>query len=138
MVEFDREVEKEKLRVQFEKESKSRESAKIMSTLLLKGATMTMKHCRKCGNPVFRQDEREFCPICKEETNTEKIIQKDVISGGENGLNLEGPRIAIENKIANLTQQIEKEEDIEKIAEYLNVIKKAAETLNAMDELIKK
>jgi|GEM_PF-590830 len=141
MVEFDREVEKEKLRLQFDKEAKSRESAKLMSALLLKGATMTSKHCRKCCNPIFRQDEREFCPTCKEEkqeTNPKKIDQKDVILERESNLNLEGPRIAIENKIANLTKEIEKEEDIEKITEYLSVIKKAAETLNAMDELIKK
>jgi uncharacterized Zn finger protein (UPF0148 family) len=38
-----------------------------MSELLLKGATMTNRHCEACGDPIFRHDGREFCPTCGNE-----------------------------------------------------------------------
>lgn len=62
--EFDKEAEREKLRERFEEEQKERESTQVMSDLLLKGATMTNKHCNECGDPVFRQNGQEFCPSC--------------------------------------------------------------------------
>ena len=67
MAEMDKEAEKEKLRLQFEREAKSRESARVMSSLLLQGATMTRKHCEMCGDPIFLQEGKEFCPSCKGE-----------------------------------------------------------------------
>ena len=65
MAKNDKDVEREKLRLQFEKEAKSRESAQVMSSLLLQGATMTRKHCKTCGDPIFRREGEEFCPSCK-------------------------------------------------------------------------
>lgn len=61
---FDKEAEREKLRQRFEQEKEDRESTQVMSDLLLKGATMTNKHCNECGDPVFRQSGQEFCPSC--------------------------------------------------------------------------
>lgn len=61
---FDREAEKERLREKYEKEQADREATQQMSELLLQGATMTNRHCDNCGNPVFRHQGREFCPVC--------------------------------------------------------------------------
>ncbi|WP_101298041.1 Sjogren's syndrome/scleroderma autoantigen 1 family protein [Halegenticoccus soli] len=66
MSDFDKEAEREKLRKKFEKDREKRKSTQVMSELLLKGATMTNKHCDACGNPIFRQNGEEFCPICRE------------------------------------------------------------------------
>lgn len=61
---FDKEAEKEKLRQQLAEEEQAREATQHMSELLLKGATMTNRHCDECGDPIFRHDGREFCPTC--------------------------------------------------------------------------
>lgn len=61
---FDKEAEREKLREKYESEAEDRASTERMSELLLKGATMTNKHCGHCGDPIFRHDGQEFCPTC--------------------------------------------------------------------------
>jgi uncharacterized Zn finger protein (UPF0148 family) len=63
MSEFDKEAEREKLREQFA-EDDDRADTQRMSELLLKGATMTNRHCDDCGDPVFRWEGEEFCPSC--------------------------------------------------------------------------
>jgi uncharacterized Zn finger protein (UPF0148 family) len=70
--EFDREAEREKLREQFGEEEDDRERTERLSELLLKGATMTDRHCPECGDPVFRHEGREFCPSCQREVTTEE------------------------------------------------------------------
>lgn len=64
--EFDREAEREKLRKKYERDKEKREVTERMSDLLLKGATMTNKHCGTCGSPIFRHDGQAFCPTCQE------------------------------------------------------------------------
>jgi len=64
MSDFDKEAERERLREKYEAEQDEREATQRMSELLLKGATMTNKHCGNCGDPVFRHDGTEFCPSC--------------------------------------------------------------------------
>ncbi|SEO60876.1 Sjogren's syndrome/scleroderma autoantigen 1 (Autoantigen p27) [Halogranum amylolyticum] len=66
MSEFDKEAEREKLREKFAKDEEKRKSTKRMSELLLKGATMTNRHCNSCGDPIFRFDEQNFCPSCQD------------------------------------------------------------------------
>lgn len=66
MSDFDKEAERERLRERFEKDQKRREATERMSDLLLKGATMTNRHCDQCGNPLFRANGEEFCPYCQE------------------------------------------------------------------------
>ncbi|WP_254542945.1 Sjogren's syndrome/scleroderma autoantigen 1 family protein [Halomarina pelagica] len=67
MSEFDKEAEREKLRKQFAEDDRKRASTERMSELLLKGATMTNKHCDACGDPIFRWQDEEFCPTCTAE-----------------------------------------------------------------------
>jgi uncharacterized Zn finger protein (UPF0148 family) len=66
MSDFDKEAEREKLREKYEADQQDREATERMSDLLLKGATMTNAHCGTCGDPIFRYEDREFCPTCQE------------------------------------------------------------------------
>lgn len=65
MSDFDKEAEREKLREKYERDQEKRQSTQRMSELLLKGATMTNRHCEECGDPIFRYDGQEFCPTCQ-------------------------------------------------------------------------
>ncbi|WP_117593817.1 Sjogren's syndrome/scleroderma autoantigen 1 family protein [Haloprofundus halophilus] len=65
MSEFDKEAEREKLREKFARDEEKRKSTQRMSELLLKGATMTNRHCDTCGDPIFRYQGQEFCPTCQ-------------------------------------------------------------------------
>ena len=67
MSDFDREAEREKLRKKYEAEQADREATQRMSDLLLRGATMTNRHCDECGDPLFRHEGRIFCPTCQRE-----------------------------------------------------------------------
>ncbi|MFB6301888.1 MAG: Sjogren's syndrome/scleroderma autoantigen 1 family protein [Haloferacaceae archaeon] len=70
MSDFDREAERERLREKYENDQRERQSTQRMSELLLKGATMTNRHCDECGDPIFRHDGTEFCPTCQHEAAT--------------------------------------------------------------------
>ncbi|WP_435074224.1 Sjogren's syndrome/scleroderma autoantigen 1 family protein [Halorubrum sp. HHNYT27] len=74
---FDKEAEREKLREKLSDDDEKREHTQRMSELLLKGATMTNRHCDDCGDPIFRQDGQEFCPSCH------TVDAADVQDGGE-------------------------------------------------------
>ncbi len=67
MSEFDKEAEREKLREKYGEDDADREATQRMSQLLLQGATMTNRHCDRCGDPIFRQNGQEFCPTCNAE-----------------------------------------------------------------------
>lgn len=84
MSEFDREAEREKLREQYERDKQKRKASEKMSELLLQGATMTNRHCPDCQSPVFRYDEREFCPTCEREVPEESVARDvETDSNGE-------------------------------------------------------
>ncbi|ATW88798.1 Sjogren syndrome/scleroderma autoantigen 1 (Autoantigen p27) [Halohasta litchfieldiae] len=67
MSEFDKEAEREKLREKYADDDQKRAETRRMSELLLKGATMTNKHCGRCSDPLFRYDGQTFCPSCQAE-----------------------------------------------------------------------
>jgi uncharacterized Zn finger protein (UPF0148 family) len=67
MSDFDKEAEREKLRKKFARDEEKRADTRRMSELLLKGATMTNKHCNQCSDPLFRHDGQTFCPSCQAE-----------------------------------------------------------------------
>lgn len=64
--EFDKEAEREKLREKLERDEQKRQHTQHMSELLLKGATMTNRHCEDCGDPIFSHNGQEFCPTCSQ------------------------------------------------------------------------
>ena len=86
MSDFDKEAEREKLREKYERDRKKRQSTQVMSDLLLKGATMTNRHCDNCGDPIFRYDGQEFCPTCQRSDGDE--------SGSETAPEVEGDATA--------------------------------------------
>ena len=65
MSDFDKEAEREKLRKKFARDKEKRAHTQRMSELLLKGATMTNKHCDQCSDPLFRHNGQTFCPSCQ-------------------------------------------------------------------------
>jgi len=65
MSDFDKEAEREKLRKKFARDDEKRTDTRRMSELLLKGATMTNKHCDQCSDPLFRYNGQTFCPSCQ-------------------------------------------------------------------------
>ncbi|RDI71846.1 Sjogren's syndrome/scleroderma autoantigen 1 family protein [Halopelagius longus] len=65
MSDFDKEAERRRLREKYEQDDSRRQETARMSELLLKGATMTNRHCDDCGAPIFRYQEQEFCPNCQ-------------------------------------------------------------------------
>ncbi|MFB6154668.1 MAG: Sjogren's syndrome/scleroderma autoantigen 1 family protein, partial [Haloferacaceae archaeon] len=75
MSDFDAEAEREKLREKYERDREKREATQRMSELLLKGATMTNKHCDRCGDPIFRYQGQEFCPTCQREQAAQEQAQ---------------------------------------------------------------
>lgn len=77
MSEVDKEAEREKLRQKFEAEEREREETRRMSDLLLRGATMTNKHCGECGNPVFRHEGRLFCPTCQQPVGKTDTVKEE-------------------------------------------------------------
>ena len=78
---FDKEAEREKLREKFADDEEKREHTQRMSELLLKGATMTNRHCEACGDPIFRHDGREFCPTCGNEVGDADASQAPANAG---------------------------------------------------------
>ncbi|MEF8757660.1 MAG: Sjogren's syndrome/scleroderma autoantigen 1 family protein [Halobacteriales archaeon] len=80
---FDKEAEREKLREQFERDEERREATRKMSDLLLKGATMTNRHCDRCGNPIFRYEGQEFCAECQTTVGEEGESQASAAEGGD-------------------------------------------------------
>ena len=65
MSDFDAEAERKRLREKYESEEEDRKRTQQMSELLLKGATMTNRHCGECGSPIFQYEGQEFCPSCQ-------------------------------------------------------------------------
>jgi uncharacterized Zn finger protein (UPF0148 family) len=85
MSDFDKEAEREKLRKRFEEDKQEREATQRMSDLLLKGATMTNRHCNQCRSPIFRQNGEEFCPSCQQavESETQDAEEDSTHDGAE-------------------------------------------------------
>lgn len=80
---FDREAERERLRRQLEEDEEERKATQQMSELLLKGATMTNKHCDECGDPIFRYQGQEFCPTCEQTVSGGTADQANEASAGD-------------------------------------------------------
>ena len=95
MSEFDKEAEREKLREKFAKDERKRRQTQRMSELLLKGATMTNRHCDRCGDPIFRYDGEEFCPTCasEEAAGAAEVPERDTeLETAEKSLDVEAPQ----------------------------------------------
>ncbi|WP_253736522.1 Sjogren's syndrome/scleroderma autoantigen 1 family protein [Halohasta salina] len=94
MSDFDKEAEREKLRKKFADDEEKRADTQRMSELLLKGATMTNKHCDRCGDPLFRYNGQTFCSTCQAEgaADADAGTAGDAQPTGDDGS--EAPRMA--------------------------------------------
>ncbi|EMA05698.1 Sjogren's syndrome/scleroderma autoantigen 1 family protein [Haloferax denitrificans] len=83
MSDFDKEAERQRLREKYERDETKRRSTQRMSELLLKGATMTNKHCDNCGDPLFRYEGQVFCPTCQAEGQAAANADQDAERAAE-------------------------------------------------------
>ncbi|WP_367996390.1 Sjogren's syndrome/scleroderma autoantigen 1 family protein [Haloferax volcanii] len=83
MSDFDKEAERQRLREKYERDETKRRSTQRMSELLLKGATMTNKHCDNCGDPLFRYEGQVFCPTCQAEGQAAANADQDAEQAAE-------------------------------------------------------
>ncbi|WP_331235195.1 Sjogren's syndrome/scleroderma autoantigen 1 family protein [Natronorarus salvus] len=95
MSEFDKEAEREKLREKYERDRHEREATQQMSDLLLRGATMTNRHCGECRSPIFRYEGSEFCPTCEREV--ERPEEADGTANDREPASAEGAEIDVES-----------------------------------------
>jgi len=83
MSDFDKEAEREKLRKKFADDEEKRADTQRMSELLLKGATMTNKHCDRCGDPLFRYNGQTFCSTCQAEAGAAADAEAGAAAEGQ-------------------------------------------------------
>lgn len=112
MSDFDKEAERQRLREKYERDETKRRSTQRMSELLLKGATMTNKHCDNCGDPLFRYEGQVFCPTCQAEGQAAANADQDAEQAAEQAESTDDPRRA---------------------TEYLTAAREAAEAISALD-----
>ncbi len=101
-------------------------SIKKMAEYLLSGATMLAYHCPNCSLPIFRKDNKAFCPECGEvvivkEGEEEK---KKTVESDDSGYSK-----VIISKREELLERLKTEKDIRIINEILDAIRKINELL---------
>lgn len=139
MSEFDKEAERERLREKFAQDEAERASARHMSELLLQGLTMTDRHCPECGAPLFRDDERTFCPECERdvaEGSHEAAGPPDVTApeppdAGERGAQPRANLVAALNRSAAAAATTD---DPRVVREHLEAAQAAIEAIRALDQ----
>ncbi|KXB00620.1 hypothetical protein AKJ42_00145 [candidate division MSBL1 archaeon SCGC-AAA261C02] len=111
-----------------------------LASVLLAGGKMLSQHCPKCKTPLFEYEEKIICPVCGGEVVEEETTPKERDSGsGEVVAKAEGKpatelkRIA-QNKLAQLEDKLEDENDPEKVNEILKAIKSTLDVLERLKE----
>ncbi len=101
-------------------------SIKKMAEYLLSGATMLAYHCPNCSFPIFRQNNKTFCPECGEvvivKEGEEK--KKKTVESNDSGYSE-----VIISKRGELMERLKTEKDIRIINEILDAIRKINELL---------
>lgn len=104
---------------------------KIASSELIKGSKMLGKHCKKCGFPLFEKNGKVYCPICDSKKDDEEITKK-IEDETKTKTELISEVSVVDNKIKYLLEKLDKETEINRIAEIgnaLNVLIKVRENL---------
>ncbi|MGB9956963.1 Sjogren's syndrome/scleroderma autoantigen 1 family protein [Haloferax prahovense] len=110
MSDFDKEAERQRLREKYERDEKKRRSTQRMSELLLKGATMTNKHCDNCGDPLFRYEGQVFCPTCQGEGQAAASADQDAEQAAEAAVEADAAEGAVEASSGGATESVESAE----------------------------
>jgi UPF0148 protein len=97
-----------------------------MSKLLLSGATMLNDSCPDCKIPLFKKDEKIFCPQCerealyvKNDSEVKQLVRKFTLE--ESTLQL---RDILTGKMNYLTNQLASSENMQEMINILEVIDK--------------
>ncbi len=138
MSEFDKEAERERLRKKFAEDEAERESARHMSELLLKGAKMTDRHCPECGTPLFREDDRIYCPECERTVVTgddeeDTATSEEQLSAPEQPLETGDTRANLERALERAAAAAAAETDPRRARDHLEAARAAIDALNALD-----
>ncbi|POG57003.1 Sjogren's syndrome/scleroderma autoantigen 1 family protein [Haloferax marisrubri] len=107
MSDFDKEAERQRLREKYERDEKKRQSTQRMSELLLKGATMTNKHCDNCGDPLFRYEDQVFCPTCQAEGQAAASADQDAEQAAEAAVEADASEAGVEASSGRATESAE-------------------------------
>ncbi|RDZ66240.1 hypothetical protein C5B90_07825 [Haloferax sp. Atlit-12N] len=107
MSDFDKEAERQRLREKYERDEKKRQSTQRMSELLLKGATMTNKHCDNCGDPLFRYEDQVFCPTCQAEGQVASNADQDAEQAAEAAVEADASEAGVEASSGRATESAE-------------------------------
>lgn len=114
---------------------------KKMAEFLRKGATMLSIACPNCQNPLFRFKNKEiYCAVCEKQV---KIVKEDVEHdiSPENSYdekksqkyktpsNFSRLKQVLKNKIEELTNSINNENQISNLSQYIDVIDKIIKIL---------
>lgn len=144
MSEFDKEAERERLREKFAAEEEERASVQQMGELLLQGMKMTDSHCPECGNPLFSDGERTFCPDCErevvegeDEASADGSTQPSQQAQGEQRTVVDtnqGPRANLEAALNRSAAAAAAADDPRDAREHLEAAKAAIEALQALNE----
>ncbi|ELZ81977.1 hypothetical protein DEQ92_08715 [Haloferax sp. Atlit-6N] len=108
MSDFDKEAERQRLREKYERDETKRRSTQRMSELLLKGATMTNKHCDNCGDPLFRYEGQVFCPTCQAEGQVAANADQDAEQAAEAAVEADPVEGGVEASSGGATESVER------------------------------
>ncbi len=114
-----------------EKKSQDQHDMAKMSKLLLSGATMLSDSCPDCKIPLFKKNERVFCPQCerkavyiKDDNEIKQIEQKYSLGEATDQL-----RDVLTGKITLLTNQLASADNPQEISDTLEIIEKILKIL---------
>lgn len=100
--------------------SVSKELVKKAVDMLLKGATLVSEPCPYCNGVRIMQDGNALCVNCGRETDKEKIVPEVKMTNEEK--KEPSPIDKLDEKLKELTNDLEKEKDHEKQQQILKSI----------------
>lgn len=118
-----------------------------ISKMLELGGTMLAQHCEHCGAPLFRYRGEVVCPVCSAEDDqtreqpTAPPAPAEPRSSAAPDVSYETSLqfmsddpvvVAVYQKMLELSETLRAENDLRRVLEILDAIKKAAETIRAL------
>ncbi len=109
----------------------SKDLAKKAIEMLLNGATMVSEPCPYCRGVRIMKDGHAFCVSCGKEPKEDKKIEPDIqVTKNETSAN--PILVALENKLAKLSKELENESDHIKLQKILKTINSIIETMGKL------
>jgi len=83
--------------------------------LLYKGAKMLAYHCPDCGTPIFKYQDKMFCPSCGKEAVFESEVRKQLENEQVGKVKQENDVVKLSNKGLHPTSRVQEDEDYESL-----------------------